>query len=238
MHIGVWRSLVARLNGVQEAASSNLVTPTIAEPPILGQEKKEDVQARLPLFSFSLSRAALPLLSVTRLFEIVTRSCLDISISRHPLSAIAIPSLLFASLLSNLVTPTIAEPPILGQEKRKTFKHAFLFFLSPFRGRLFPLLSVTRLFEIVTRSCLDISISRHPLSAIAIPSLLFASLLTNLVTPTNAGFACRGTKKRESALRLSCFLPGESYFQVQHFDKERVHTKQLNNVVCSIRNSR
>ena len=117
MHIGVWRSLVARLNGVQEAASSNLVTPTIAEPPILGQEKKEDVQARLPLFSFSLSRAALPLLSVTRLFEIVTRSCLDISISRHPLSAIAIPSLLFAPLLSNLVTPTIAEPPILGQEK-------------------------------------------------------------------------------------------------------------------------
>ncbi len=105
---------------------TNLVTPTIAEPPILGQEKKEDVQARLPLFSFSLSRAALPLLSVTRLFEIVTRSCLDISISRHPLSAIAIPSLLFAPLLSNLVTPTIAEPPILGQEKRKTFKHAFL----------------------------------------------------------------------------------------------------------------
>ena len=40
MHIGVWRSLVARLNGVQEAASSNLVTPTIAEPPILGQEKE------------------------------------------------------------------------------------------------------------------------------------------------------------------------------------------------------
>ena len=164
MHIGVWRSLVARLNGVQEAASSNLVTPTIAEPPILGQEKKEDVQARLPLFSFSLSRAALPLLSVTRLFEIVTRSCLDISISRHPLSAIAIPSLLFAPLLSNLVTPTIAEPPILGQEKRKTFKHAFLFFLSPFRGRLFPLLSVTRLFEIVT------------LSSFAIPSSLCSSL--------------------------------------------------------------
>ena len=238
MHIGVWRSLVARLNGVQEAASSNLVTPTIAEPPILGQEKRKTFKHAFLFFLSPFRGRLFPLLSVTRLFEIVTRSCLDISISRHPLSAIAIPSLLFASLLSNLVTPTIAEPPILGQEKRKTFKHAFLFFLSPFRGRLFPLLSVTRLFEIVTRSCLDISISRHPLSAIAIPSLLFASLLTNLVTPTNAGFACRGTKKRESALRLSCFLPGESYFQVQHFDKERVHTKQLNNVVCSIRNSR
>ena len=138
MHIGVWRSLVARLNGVQEAASSNLVTPTIAEP------------------------------------------------------------------------------PILGQEKRKTFKHAFLFFLSPFRGRLFPLLSVTRLFEIVTRSCLDISISRHPLSAIAIPSLLFVPLLSNLVTPTNAGFACRGTKKRESATRPLLFF-------VAHFRSPAIH---------------
>ena len=96
--------------------------------------------------------------------------------------------------------------PFWGKKKRKTFKHAFLFFLSPFRGRLFPLLSVTRLFEIVTRSCLDISISRHPLSAIAIPSLLFAPLLSNLVTPTNAGFACRGTKKRESAARSLLFF--------------------------------
>ena len=31
LSIGVWRSLVARLNGVQEAASSILVTPTKKE---------------------------------------------------------------------------------------------------------------------------------------------------------------------------------------------------------------
>ena len=141
MHIGVWRSLVARLNGVQEAASSNLVTPTIAEPPILGQEKKEDVQARLPLFSFSLSRAALPLLSVTRLFEIVTRSCLDISISRHPLSAFAIPSLLFAPLLSNLVTPTNAGFACRGTKKRESAARPLLFFVAHFRSPAIHLLN-------------------------------------------------------------------------------------------------
>ncbi len=119
MHIGVWRSLVARLNGVQEAASSNLVTPTIAEPPILGQEKRKTFKHAFLFFLSPFRGRLFPLLSVTRLFEIVTRSCLDISISRHPLSAIAIPSLLFAPLLSNLVTPTIAEPPILGQEKKE-----------------------------------------------------------------------------------------------------------------------
>lgn len=42
-------------------------------------------------------------------------------------------------------------------------------------------------------------------------------------------------KKESPLLGLSCFLPGESYFQGQHFDKERVHTKLLNNIVCSIK---
>ena len=62
MHIGVWRSLVARLNGVQEAASSNLVTPTNAGFACRGTKKRESAARPLLFFVAHFRSPAIHLL--------------------------------------------------------------------------------------------------------------------------------------------------------------------------------
>ena len=81
MHIGVWRSLVARLNGVQEAASSNLVTPTNAGFACRGTKKESPLLG----LSYFLSPifARLLFICLTRLFEIVTLSSFAIPSDAH-----------------------------------------------------------------------------------------------------------------------------------------------------------